>query len=309
MELSNQTLVNEFILLGFSNIPYLQALYFLAFLIMYIVTLSGNILLIVVVRMNTQLQTPMYFFLSNLSAIDIIISTTIVPKILVNTVVIDRSISFVGCALQMYFSLVMGVTECLLLAVMAFDRYAAICKPLHYNTVMNKKLTMCLAGGSWTVSFMNAFIHVFLIFQLPFCRSHNIKHYFCEMPPFFKLSCRNPWFNQILMYIAACIVALCSFCLTIISYIRIISTILTIQSSQGRYKAFSTCGSPLTVVSIYYCTIMFMYMRPHSNASSETETDKTVPLLYTTITPMLNPIIYSIRNKDVKHTLKKIKTL
>ncbi|KAM5129427.1 olfactory receptor 5V1-like [Mantella aurantiaca] len=302
MEKVNQTSPERFILLGLSDVPYLQAICFLVFLVMYIITLSGNFLLIIVVRINPKLQTPMYFFLSNLSIIDISFSSTIVPKILINTLVMDRSISLLGCAIQMYFHLALGATECIILAIMAYDRFAAICKPLHYNTIMNKVLCGGLAAGAWSMCFMNSAVHVVLTFQLPYCKSHHVNHFFCEMPPFFRLSCRDTLHNEIAMYISAGIIAMCSFCLTLISYIHIISTILKIRSSQGRHKAFSTCASHLTVVSMYYGTIMFMYLRPRTTYSPET--DKTVSILYTAVTPMLNPIIYSMRNKEVKNTVR-----
>lgn len=303
MEGSNKTSPSIFILRGLSNVYYLKVICFIVFLVMYMITLLGNLLLIIVVRINPTLQTPMYFFLSNLSFLDISFSSTIVPKILATTLSKDRSISLLGCAAQMYFSLALGSTECLLLAVMAYDRFAAICRPLHYNTIMSKKLCTVLAAGSWSVCFTNSAFHVALTFQLPFCRSHQVDHFFCEMPPFFRLSCKDTWLNEIAMYISAGIIAMCSFFLTLISYIHIISTILKINSSHGRQKAFSTCASHLTVVALYYGTIMYMYLRPRSTYSPET--DKAVSILYTTVTPMLNPIIYSIRNKDVKGTIKK----
>ncbi|CAJ0934893.1 unnamed protein product [Ranitomeya imitator] len=264
MEQLNQTSVKSFILLGLSSIPQLQAIYFLLFLIIYTITLTGNVLLIVVVRINSQLRTPMYFFLSNLSFIDICFSSTVVPKLLVNTLSQDKSISFLGCASQMYFSLALGATECITLAVMAYDRYVAICNPLRYQIIMNKKL--------------------------PYCKSHHVNHFFCEMPPLFKLSCHDTLFNEVAVYIS-------------VSYFHIITTILKIRSTKGRYKAFSTCASHLTVVSLYYGTIMFMYLRPRH--SYFPDRDRAIAILYTVVTPMLNPIIYSIRNKDVTGTLRK----
>ncbi|KAM4013501.1 olfactory receptor 13C4-like [Anomaloglossus baeobatrachus] len=240
MEQINQTSVKSFILLGLSGIPHLQAIYFLLFLIIYTITLTGNVLLIVVVRVNSQLHTPMYFFLSNLSFIDICFSSTIVPKLLINTLSQDKSISFLGCASQMYFSLALGATECITLAVMAYDRYVAICNPLRYQIIMNTKL--------------------------PYCKSHHVNHFF-------------------------------------FSYFHIITTILKINSTKGRYKAFSTCASHLTVVSLYYGTIMFMCLRPRH--SYYPDQDRAIAILYTVVTPMLNPIIYSIRNKDVTETLRK----
>ncbi|XP_071972430.1 olfactory receptor 5AP2-like [Engystomops pustulosus] len=299
----NQTTVKSFILLGLSSIPHLQAIYFLLFLIIYTITLSGNVLLIAVVRVNSHLHTPMYFFLSNLSVIDICFSSTIVPKLLVNTLSQDKSISFLGCASQMYFSLALGATECITLAVMAYDRYVAICNPLRYQIIIHKKLCVCLVVFSWTVSFLNAIIHAALTFKLPYCKSHHVNHFFCEMPPLFKLSCRDTLFNEVAVYISGGIIALCSFLLTLVSYVRIITSILKIRSSQGRHKAFSTCASHLTVVSLYYGTIMFMYLRPRHSYSPER--DRVISILYTVVTPMLNPIIYSIRNKDVKGTLRK----
>ncbi|KAM3919024.1 olfactory receptor 5AP2-like [Leptodactylus fuscus] len=302
MEDFNQTSTERFILLGLSDAPSLQVLCFLVFLAMYIVTLMGNGLLITVVRVSSKLHTPMYFFLSNLSVVDIGFSSTIVPKILVNTLSKDKSISRVGCGLQMYFHMALGATECLLLAVMAYDRFAAICRPLLYQTIINKKMCHCLASIPWSVGFSGAIIHVPLTFQLPFCKSHHVNHYFCEMPPFFKLSCKDTWLNEIAMYVAAQIIILFAFFLTLLSYINIISTIFKTSSSQGKEKVFSTCASHLTVVSLYYGAIMFMFLKPRSAHSPEI--DKIMSLLYTVVTPMLNPIIYSIRNKDVKETIR-----
>ncbi|OCT69137.1 olfactory receptor 5B21 [Xenopus laevis] len=303
MENSNQTTVNRFILLGLTNIPYVQAPCVVMFLIIYIITLSANLLLILMVKINPQLHTPMYFFLSNLSIIDIFLSSTIVPKTMVITLSQDKSISLLDCAAQMFFSLAFGATECIILAVMAYDRYAAINKPLHYNSIVNRNFCISMAAGSWLISFINAAIHVYLTFQLPFCRSHHVNHFFCEIPPFFQLSCRDTYLNKVKVYISAGIIGACSFILTLVSYIHIISTILNIHSIAGRHKAFSTCASHLTVVSLYYGTTLFMYLRPHSAYSPKS--DKTVSIIYTAVTPMLNPIIYSIRNKHVKNTIRK----
>ncbi|OCT69131.1 olfactory receptor 1E5 [Xenopus laevis] len=302
MEDSNQTSSNRFILLGLTNIPYLQAICMLLFFIIYITTLSGNSLLIIVVRINEQLQTPMYLLLSNLSILDICLSSTIVPRIIINTLSQDRSVSVLDCALQMFFHLAVGGTECLILAVMAYDRYAAICQPLHYNTVMNKTFCISMATGSWTLSFMGAFLHVFFTFQLPYCRSHNVNHFFCEIPSFFRLSCRDTGPNELAVYITATIIGMCSFLFILISYIHIISNILKIRSSEGRTKSFSTCTSHFTVVSLFYGTILFIYMIPHSETSV---IGKTVSIINPTVITMLNPIIYSMRNKDVKGTIRK----
>ncbi|XP_073422694.1 olfactory receptor 5AR1-like [Dendrobates tinctorius] len=304
MENSNQTSSNVFFLLGLSTVPFLQVLCFLIFLVMYMSTFSGNLLLIIVVTTNPTLHTPMYFFLSNLSVIDISFSSSIVPVLLKNTLSKDKSISLLACAFQMFFALVLGATECILLSVMAYDRFVAICRPLHYNTIMSKKVYVCLAIVSWSIGLINALIHVTLVFQLPFCRSHEVKNIFCEVPPFLKLSCKEPWLNEVAMYIATGIIVMFAFFLTVVSYVQIISTVLKIRSSEGRQKAFSTCASHLTVVSLYYGTLMFVYLQPRSSFSSEI--GKTITVLYTVVTPMLNPIIYSIRNKDVKNCALKL---
>ncbi|KAM4690464.1 olfactory receptor 5V1-like [Rhinophrynus dorsalis] len=307
MENSNQSSVSKFILLGLSKVPYLQATYFLLFLLMYIATLSGNILLIVVVRSDTQLHTPMYFFLSNLSFIDICFSSTIVPKILANTLAKDRSISFLGCAVQMFFYLGLGATESVLLAVMAYDRYAAICRPLQYNSIIGKHICRNLAAGSWFVSFLNSGIHAWFTFHLPFCKSNYLNHFFCEIPPLLRLSCRDTWLYEIAVFISGILLGSCSFLLIIVSYVHIISTILKIRSNKGKNKSFSTCASHFIVVFLYYGAIMFTYLRPRSSYSPDR--DRAVSILYTVVTPMLNPIIYSIRNKEVKGSLRKLITI
>ncbi|XP_068110964.1 olfactory receptor 5V1-like [Hyperolius riggenbachi] len=303
MEYSNKTSPVVFYLLGLSTDPQLQAVGFLIFLLMYLITLSGNLLLIIVVSINPKLKTPMYFFLANLSIIDLCFSSTIVPIILLNTLSKCRGISLQGCATQMFFSLVLGVTECLLLAMMAYDRYVAICKPLHYRSIMSKNICISLALMAWAIGFVNASVHVVLTFQLPFCKSHHVNNFFCEVPPFLRMSCRDTRFNELGMFISASIMVLCVFLLILVSYINIIFTILKIQSSEGRHKAFSTCASHLIVVSLFYGTLLFNYLQPRKDYSADTS--KAVSILYTVVTPMLNPIIYSIRNKDVKNSIIK----
>ncbi|KAM3919033.1 olfactory receptor 2F1-like [Leptodactylus fuscus] len=305
MEQSNQTTSPMFILLGLSNAPHLQVIIFIVFFIMYVITISGNLLLITVVRVNPALHTPMYFFLTSLSIIDISFTSSVVPLLLKNTLAKDRSISLLGCATQMYFSLALGVTECLILAVMAYDRFAAICRPLHYNTIMNRTLCFYLAVGSWSTSFINSFVQVFLTFQLPFCKCRNINHYFCEIPAFLRMSCGDTFRNELSLCIAGAIIVMCTFSLTLISYVHIISSILKIVSSKGRQKAFSTCSSHLTVVTLYYGAIAFIYLRRHSNNyfHCSYKSENVVSVLYTAVAPMLNPFIYSIRNKDVKNAI------
>ncbi|KAM8921488.1 olfactory receptor 5V1-like [Pelodytes ibericus] len=304
MENSNQSLEVTFILVGLSNIPQLQVVLFSLFLTIYMITISANLLIIIVVNANVSLRSPMYFFLTNLSCIDLFVANCFVPKILVNTLSKDKSISLVGCAAQVYFSTALGTTECLILGVMAFDRYTAICDPLRYNTIMDRKLCICLAAGCWTMSFLNSIVHVVLTFRLPFCHRRNINHFFCEIPPLLHLSCSNTRLNEIVTYAATVLLVLSTFLFTVISYVNIISSVLKIKSRSGRLKTFSTCSSHLTVVSLFFGNILFIYMQPPSLYSSER--DKVVSILYTVVIPMLNPIIYSIRNKDVTQTIKQV---
>ncbi|KAG9464645.1 hypothetical protein GDO78_019619 [Eleutherodactylus coqui] len=302
MENSNQSVPNRFFLLGLSTVPHLQVLGFLVFVVIYIITLSGNCLLLFTVRISPKLHTPMYFFLSNLAFIDICFSSTILPVILVNTIYKDKSISVGGCVIQMFCALLLGATECVLLSVMSYDRFAAICRPLHYSSIMNMRFCIILALIPWIAGFVNSSIQVPITWRLPFCRSHHINHFFCEVPAFLKLSCRDPLLNEIAMYTAAGTIVLFCFLLTFISYVYIISTLLKLRSSQGKQAAFSTCVSHLTVVTLYYGTIMFNYTQPRS--SQPRESSKTVSVLYTVVIPMLNPVIYSIRNKDVKKCIR-----
>ncbi|KAM3919040.1 olfactory receptor 2D3-like [Leptodactylus fuscus] len=303
MEQINQTTSRRFILLGLSNVPHLQVIFFVILLAMYLMTISGNLLLIIIARINPKLHTPMYFFLTNLSIIDTVFSSSIVPLILMNTLAKDKSISSLGCATQMFFSIILGDTECMILAVMAYDRFVAICRPLHYNTIMNKTLCLYLIVGSWSVGIIDSFVQVNLLFQLPFCNYLDINHYFCAGPTLIRMSCGDTFLNELYMYIIGTIIAACSFFLILFSYVHIISNILKITSSQGRQKTFSTCGSHLTVVTLFYGTIMVVYLGPHSTTSTSNETDKVLTIINTVVTPMLNPFIYSIRNKDVKNTI------
>ncbi|KAM3919039.1 olfactory receptor 10A3-like [Leptodactylus fuscus] len=303
MEQINQTTSQRFILLGLSNVPHLQVISFVILLVTYLMTISGNLLLIITVRINPRLHSPMYFFLTTLSIIDTFFSSSFAPVLLKNTLAKDRSISLLGCAAQLFFSIILGDTECILLAVMAYDRFVAICRPLHYTTIMNKMLCLYLIVGSWSVGIIDSFVQVNLLFQLPFCNYLDINHYFCEAPALIQLSCGDTFLNELYMYITGSIIAACSFFLVLISYVHIISSILKITSSQGRQKTFSTCASHLTVVTLYYGTIMVIYLQPQPKKFTSNQTDKVLPLIYTVVTPMLNPIIYSIRNKDVKNTI------
>ncbi|KAM5129353.1 olfactory receptor 5A2-like [Mantella aurantiaca] len=302
LENSNQTFTGHFILLGLSDILDLQIVFFWLLLMLYMMTLSGNILLIFMVRLNSHLQTPMYFFLTNLAIIDICFSSTVVPKILVNTISEDRSISFLGCATQLYFHLALGGTECLILAAMAFDRYNAICKPLHYNMIMKHKLCLRLAAGSWTLSFLISAILTMVTFDLPYCKANRINHFFCEMPPLLHLSSADIWFSVVVECISVMLVVGGSFLFILVSYLFITLTILNLSFTKQK-KAFYTCASHLAVVFLFYGTALFMHLRPPS--SYFPEHDKVVSIFYTVVTPAMNPIIYSIRNKEIKLALKK----
>ncbi|XP_073465062.1 olfactory receptor 5F1-like [Aquarana catesbeiana] len=300
---SNQTSVGKFILLGLSSVYSLQIVFFMLLCLMYMVTSLGNLLLIITVKLNPHLQTPMYFFLTNLAAIDIFYSTTVVPKMLANTLSQDRSISFLGCAMQLYFHASLIASECLILTIMAFDRYNAICKPLQYHMIMDQKLCFYLAAGCWTVSFAVPVHLTLYTFGLPFCKSNNIEHFFCEMPPLLHLACADIWFNKILEYVAAIVVIGGTLVLILASYLFITLTILNIKSAKLKQKAFSTCASHLAVVFLFYVTVLFMHLRPPSSYSPEQ--DRVVALFYTVVTPMLNPLIYSVRNKEIIAAIRK----
>ncbi|XP_069098166.1 olfactory receptor-like protein OLF3 [Pleurodeles waltl] len=303
MELKNYTLDSSFRLMKFSDLTWLNLVLFVLFLVMYLVALVANILLILLQRLDSHLHTPMYFFISHLSFIDIFFTTSIVPKILLILKAGNTSISFVGCAMQMFFSLTLGVIECILLAVMAYDRHVAICQPLFYHVRMNKRICVALVASCWVPSLMNAFVNTMFIFRLPFCTPRNIKHFFCEMQPMFRLSCADTHINETLMLATSVVFGLFSFLIVLFSYIHIISTIMKINSSNGKSKVFSTCSSHLTVVIIYYGTIAINYTRPLSSHTSDME--RVISLLYTVVVPMCNPCIYSMRNKEVKEAMFK----
>ncbi|KAM9119079.1 olfactory receptor 10A2-like [Pangshura tecta] len=294
----NSTTITGFILLGFSDIPSLQHLFFSVFLVTYIVTLAGNLLIIVLTLADPALHTPMYFFLRNLSFLEMCYTSVNVPKMLGNLFSGDKAISFNGCAMQTYFSFFLGGAECFLLASMAYDRYVAICKPLHYPVIMNRKVSTGLAAGSWLSGFLMSFGHTSMVFTLPFCRSHEINHFFCDIPPLLKLACGDTSRNEMAVFIMAFFFVIFPFMSILMSYICIISTILRMPSGKGRRKSFSTCSSHLMVVAVFYGSACIMYLKPNSSYSPET--DKFLSLFYTVITPMLNPIIYSLRNKEVK---------
>ncbi|XP_006039203.1 olfactory receptor 6X1-like [Alligator sinensis] len=303
MQVVNQTLVTEFILRGFPGSPVLQTSLFTVVFFMYVLTITGNILIIVIILRDGRLHTPMYFFLGNLSFLEIWYITTLAPKMLANFLVQKRSICLRCCLTQAFFHFFLGATEFFLLAAMSFDRYLAICDPLHYTAIMSSGLCCRLALGSWLGGFLTVFVQTILVCQLPFCGPNLINHFYCDVGPLLTLACADTRLIERIVFVVATLVLLSSFTFTLISYVFIISTILRIPSTQGRQRAFSTCTSHLTVVSILYGTVIFMYVRPKVNSSLEL--NKVVSVLNTVITPLLNPFIYTLRNKDVKQALKK----
>ncbi|XP_075768379.1 olfactory receptor 10A4-like [Pelodiscus sinensis] len=294
----NQTISDVFILVGFSYLGELQILLFLLLLLTYLVALMGNLLIILLIKLSPSLHTPMYFFLVNLSVLEICFTTSVVPQLLVHLLVEEKTISLVACAAQMYVFTITGLTECCLLAAMAYDRYVAICHPLHYTTIMSIRLCVRLAGASWGIGILAEVAETTWLFSLPFCGSNRIHHYFCDVRPLEKMACADTWKNVIVGLPVLLLFILGPFLLIFLSYIRIISTILRLPSADGKRKAFSTCSSHLTVVTLFYGTGLFIYLKPTS--SSTPESDQLISLMYTVVTPVLNPIIYTLRNKEVK---------
>ncbi|XP_067393380.1 olfactory receptor 6P1-like isoform X1 [Emydura macquarii macquarii] len=302
-EQENQTFLTEFILLGFGTLPELQILLFLLFLVIYIATMAGNILIMALVVTNQHLHTPMYFFLGNLSCLETCYTSTILPRMLASLLTGDRTISVSGCITQLYFFGSLAATECLLLSVISYDRYLAIVKPLYYAARMSSRSSLQLAGGSWVGGFLANSITTLSISQLTFCGPNAIDHFFCDLIPLVKLSCSDPQLIEILTFMLCLIFSLVPFLLTVTSYISIIATILRIPSTMGRQKAFSTCSSHLIVVSIYYGTLIITYMFPTDNILGDFK--KVLSVVYTVLTPLVNPLIYTLRNKEVKRALRK----
>ncbi|XP_013920521.1 PREDICTED: olfactory receptor 6B1-like [Thamnophis sirtalis] len=304
MDHQNKSTIRGFILLGFPTSMELQILLFVIFLTAYNVTLFENIVIIIAIKITPQLNKPMYFFLSNLSFLETWYICVIVPKLLINFLVQDTFISFEGCMTQLYFFSSLICTECILLAVMAFDRYVAICNPLHYSTIMTQHLCMILAVSSWLIGFLASMLKVIFISQLPFCGPNIINHFFCDISPLLNMACEDMTVAEIVDFVLALIILLVPLSVTIISYVCIISTILTIPSLQGQKKAFSTCAAHLSVVVIFFSATLFMYARP--KRIHPFDLNKLVSVVYTIVTPMLNPFIYCLRNQEVKGALNKV---
>ncbi|XP_033024511.1 olfactory receptor 10AG1-like [Lacerta agilis] len=299
----NQTNLNEFILEGFSYLAELQILLFFVFLLTYIITLLGNMFIILLIKLNPSLQTPMYFFLVNLSFLEMCYTTSVVPQMLIHLLTEHKSISLARCAAQMYAFTILGLTECCLLAAMAYDRYVAICHPLHYAVIMNRRVCTQMAAAAWIICFFVQVAQTAWIFSLPFCGSKHIQHFFCDILPVMKMACTDTYKNQIVVMAVSIIFIMSPFLLIILSYICIISTILKLPSAKGRRKAFSTCSSHLMVVTLFFGTTLFTYLIPKSSYTPRS--DQMISLMYTVVSPFLNPIIYTLRNKEVKGTFKK----
>ncbi|XP_075034369.1 olfactory receptor 5AR1-like [Mixophyes fleayi] len=296
--------VTEFSIQGLSGITGLQLPIFGTLLLLYLLIIFGNMTIFVVVLGNPYLHSPMYILLMNLSVIDIAYTSNILPNLLNMLLTQHRTISFLGCMIQMYFFIALASIEVILLAAMAYDRYVAICQPLRYGSLMSLRYCAGLAACAWVIGLLDPTGHVVIISKLSFCASHHINHFFCDVPPLLKISCSDTYDVETMNYVVGTLLTLTTFLLTLISYVIIISTILKIKSAEGRYKAFSTCSSHLTCISTFYGTIICLYMRPAS--SYYPEQDKFFALLYIVLVPLLNPIIYSLKNQEFKNGVKKL---
>ncbi|XP_063785565.1 olfactory receptor 5B12-like [Pseudophryne corroboree] len=298
MNVTNKTQVFVFVFSGLTDNVELELFLFILFLHVYMVTVLGNIGMMAIVYITSKLHTPMYFFLSYLSLVDLFYSSVVTPKMLSDLISTKKAISFVGCAFQFFLFAGLAGTEVILLANMAYDRYVAICHPLHYICIMTKKKCSCLVVLSFTISFLQSSMLTSCIFCLEFCDSHIIDHFYCDIPPLIKLSCSDTKVCEMITILAIVSCAQGSFIVILISYTLIISSILRMKSAEGRQKAFSTCSSHVMCSSIFYVSVFFTYLRSHSNVIENQ--DKMAAVFYTVVTPMLNPLIYSLRNQEVK---------
>ncbi|XP_019648785.2 olfactory receptor-like protein OLF4 [Ailuropoda melanoleuca] len=301
MDPGNNTGISVFQLLGFSEDPELQPLIFGLFLSMYLITVFGNLLLILAVSSDSHLHTPMYFFLANLSFADICFTSTTVPKMLWNIQTQSKVISYEGCLSQMHFFMLFAGLDVFLLTVMAYDRFVAICHPLHYTVIMNPQLCGLLVLVSWTISVLHSLLQTSMVLQLSFCTKIQIPHFFCELKQMIQHACSDNFLNNMVLYFAAMLLVGSPFLGILYTYSKIVSTILGISSAQGKYKAFSTCASHLSIVSLFYCTSLGVYLS--SAAPQSSHASAVASVMYTVVTPMLNPFIYSLRNRDIKGAL------
>ena len=304
MGADNQSWVREFILLSLSSDWDTQVALFILFLVMYLLTVLGNVLIVLLIRLDSRLHTPMYFFLTNLSLVDVSYATSIVPQMLVHFLAERKGIPYVSCAARLFFSLGLGGIEFVLLAVMAYDRYVAVCDPLRYSVIMHGGLCARLAVTSWVSGSVNSLVQTTITFQLPMCTNKYIDHISCEILAVVRLACVDTSSNEVAIMVSSIVLLMTPFCLVLLSYIRIVSTILKIQSTEGRKKAFRTCASHLTVVVLSYGMAIFTYIQP--NPSPSVLQEKLMSLFYAILTPMLNPMIYSLRNKEVMGAWQKL---
>ncbi|XP_059245230.1 olfactory receptor 7A17-like [Mustela nigripes] len=304
MEAGNDTGISDFLLLGLSEDPELQPLIFGLFLSMYLTTVVGNLVIILAVSSDSHLHTPMYYFLANLSFVDICFTSTTIPKMLWNIQTQNKVITYAGCITQMYFFIIFAGWDDFLLAVMAYDRFVAICHPLHYMVIMNPQFCGLLVLMSWILSVLNSTLQSFIVLWLSFCTEVEIPHFFCELNQMIQLACSDTFSNNMVMYFAAMLLAGGPLSGIIYSYSKIVSSIRRISSGKGKYKAFSTCTSHLSVVSLFFCTSLGVYLS--SAVTQNSHTSAVASVMYTVVTPMLNPFIYSLRNRDIKRALKRI---
>ncbi|XP_077901139.1 olfactory receptor 5M5-like [Ictidomys tridecemlineatus] len=300
----NHTVVTEFILLGLTDRAELQPVLFVVFLVIYLITVIGNVTMIFLIRADSKLHTPMYFFLSHLSFVDLCYATTVAPQMLVNFLSKRKTISFIGCIIQFHFFIALVITDYYMLAVMAYDRYMAICKPLLYSSKMSRRVCLSLVVADYIYGFANGLVQTILMLRLSFCGPNEINHFYCADPPLMVLACSDTYAKRMAMFVVAGSNLTCSLTIILISYIFIFAAILRIRSAEGRQKAFSTCGSHLTAVTIFYGTLFCMHLRAPSETS--VEQGKIVAVFYIFVSPMLNPMIYSLRNKDVKIAIRKV---
>uniref|UniRef100_A0A6P5JKU1 Olfactory receptor n=1 Tax=Phascolarctos cinereus TaxID=38626 RepID=A0A6P5JKU1_PHACI len=301
--MENRSTVNHFILVGLTDVPKLQVPLFVMFTFIYLTALVGNLGIIALSSWDFHLHTPMYFFLSNLSLVDFGYSSTVTPKVMAGLLTGNKIISYNGCVTQLFFVGAFATTESFLLASMAYDRHAAVCKPLHYTTTITSTVCAYLASGAYICGFLTSSIVIATTFSLFFCRSNIVHHFFCDIPPLLVLSCSDIHITELVLFILGSFTVFFPFLIIFASYLLIFITILNIHSVEGRQKAFSTCASHLTAVFIFYGTIIFMYLQPSSSHSMDT--DKMASVFYTMVIPMLNPLVYSLRNKEIKNALMK----
>uniref|UniRef100_A0A8D1XP16 Olfactory receptor n=1 Tax=Sus scrofa TaxID=9823 RepID=A0A8D1XP16_PIG len=304
MEKHNRTVLSEFILLGITDRPELQALLFGLFLLIYVISVVGNLGMVILTKVDARLQTPMYFFLRHLAFTDLGYSTTVGPKMLVNFVADQNSISYYLCATQLAFFIMFIISELFILAAMSYDRYVAICKPLLYTVIMSETRCWVLVAVPYLYSTFVSLLITIKLFNVSFCGSNIINHFYCDNFPLLSLLCSNTHEIEFMIMIFSAFNLIFTLVVVLVSYLLIFAAILRMNSAEGRWKAFSTCGSHLTVVTVFYGTLTFMYVKPESSHSFDT--DKVASIFYTLVIPMLNPLIYSLRNKDVKHALRRM---